>query len=342
MLITVISIFTKFSWETRLVIISIGLAKSIESLSDILFGLMQQRERMDRIAISFIIRGFVSVLALGLGLFLSRNMIVAIIAYAICWAMILLLFDVPNTIMMFNISGEKIKLFHYKGFQNIAPILPKFTFSVLRRLSWLALPLGIVVMLTSLQVNIPRYFIGYFYGERELGVFAAISYALVSGTLVVQALGTSVSPKLSQYYHKNQISYFYNLLFKFITFLLVLGVLGLLLIWLYGREFLSFIYQPEYAEYLNVFLVLTVAAIFKYLATFLRAGLTAIRYINVQVPIYTSTIITSVIICYILIPKIGIMGAAFANLSASLLEALICGSVMGYFLLSSSRIQKEK
>ena len=39
-----------YSSVTTLVILAVGLAKSFEALSDVLYGLLQQRERMDRIA----------------------------------------------------------------------------------------------------------------------------------------------------------------------------------------------------------------------------------------------------------------------------------------------------
>ena len=52
-IITVISLLGGFRWETSLVIFLMGLAKAFESISDIFHGLIQQHERMDRIATSF-------------------------------------------------------------------------------------------------------------------------------------------------------------------------------------------------------------------------------------------------------------------------------------------------
>ena len=49
-------------------------------------------------------------------------------------------------------------------------------------LVWLALPLGFVQMLISLNANVPRLLVQAFAGERELGIFAAIALAFVSVT----------------------------------------------------------------------------------------------------------------------------------------------------------------
>ena len=44
---------------------AVALAKAIESVSDVFYGSLQQHERMDRIAISMILKGIVSLAALG-------------------------------------------------------------------------------------------------------------------------------------------------------------------------------------------------------------------------------------------------------------------------------------
>ena len=56
-------------------ILAVGVVKLIESLSDILFGLLQQHERMDRIGISLIAKGGMSLLALGAALWLTRDLL---------------------------------------------------------------------------------------------------------------------------------------------------------------------------------------------------------------------------------------------------------------------------
>jgi len=57
--------------ETALVILAVGLAKAFESISDVFYGLLQQRERMDRIAKSLLIRGPLSLIAFGVGTYLT-------------------------------------------------------------------------------------------------------------------------------------------------------------------------------------------------------------------------------------------------------------------------------
>ncbi len=56
-------------------------------------------------------------------------------------------------------------------------------------------------MMISFNFNIPRYFIAYYLGEAELGIFTAVSYIVHAGSLVMVALGQAVSPRLAKYFH---------------------------------------------------------------------------------------------------------------------------------------------
>ena len=47
-----------YRWETALVILTVGIARAFESISEIFYGLLQQRERMDRIAKSMMVEVF--------------------------------------------------------------------------------------------------------------------------------------------------------------------------------------------------------------------------------------------------------------------------------------------
>ena len=61
---------------------------------------------------------------------------------------------------------------------------PRFESPVLLRLVRLALPLGLVMLLLSLNSNLPRYVIEQHLGERESGIFAALGYVPILGIQV--------------------------------------------------------------------------------------------------------------------------------------------------------------
>src|SRR5690606_10077213 len=90
-----------------------------------------------------------------------------------------------------------------------------------RALARQAAPLGLVILLTSLNSNVPRYVIEAVHGEFSLGIFAALAYLIVAGTTVVTAVGQAVSPRLSRMYALGQVDQFR----RFISSLIVAGLM---------------------------------------------------------------------------------------------------------------------
>ena len=79
-----------------MVILAVALAKGIETLSDIHYGLFQLNDRLDQIGRSMMLRGVLSVAALGTGLYLTRNVLWGCVGLALVWLAALLFFDVPR------------------------------------------------------------------------------------------------------------------------------------------------------------------------------------------------------------------------------------------------------
>jgi O-antigen/teichoic acid export membrane protein len=320
--IAIITFVAGYDWETSLVILFVGLAKAIESISDIYYGLLQQQERMDRNAISLIFKGVFSLLLLGLGVYLSGNLIWGVVGLVTAWTVALLTYDIRSSVLMF----DQIPL-------------PRWHRKTLVKLTWLSLPLGLVMMLISLNTNIPRYFIDQYLGKRELGIFAAIAYLVVAGNMVILALGHSASPRLAKYYSAGNSSAFRTLLFKVVGIGSVIGAISIGVALVAGRQILTLAYKPEYAEYANLFVWLMAAAGIGYISTFLGYGITAAQYFRIQIPLFTTVTAISFIICLWLLPKLGLLGAAFALLISTIVQAAISFGIIVYVLHKLDKYQ---
>jgi len=319
--IIAISFFSGYRTETMLVILAVGVAKVFESMSDVFFGLLQHHERMDRIAKSMMIKGPLSLLALGTGVYLTKSTLWGTIGLAITWALILVLYDIKSGVLILRASTKTMNL--STGESTKHPSLsPRWEKAKLVRLALLALPLGFVTLLISLNANIPRYFIEHCLGERQLGIFAAISYLMVVGTTIVNALGQSASPRLAKYYAAGNYKLFVNLLAKLVIIGVLLGLAGFLVVFVAGREVLELLYRPEYAKHVDIFLWLMVAAGINYIASFLGYGMTAARYFKVQMPLFVVVVLALTIACFWLIPTHELVGAAMALAIASIVQML--------------------
>ncbi len=303
---------------TSLVILVVGLAKAFESLSDVFYGLFQQRERMDRIAKAIVVKGSLSIGALYIGIYLTDRVIWGIIGLALVWALILLGCDVRNAVVMLKASaGHSMRVFA-KG----APLSPRWEIGKLRKLAWLSLPLAFVAMLVSLYPNIPRYIIERYLGKYQLGIFSAIAYLMVAGSTVVNALGQSAAPKLAAHHTSADAEAYRRLLLKLILSGSLLGAAGILVSWLAGSEILSIVYSQEYGDYAYLLVWMMIAAAFSYVASFIWYGMMAARYFAVQMPLYIIVVTAALIACFLLIPTYGLLGAAFAMVIASLVQLL--------------------
>jgi O-antigen/teichoic acid export membrane protein len=323
LIITLITFAAGYRWEISLIILAIAVAKVCESITDICYGLIQQYERMDHIAISLIIQGILSLLLLGVGFYVTNSVLGAIIGLIIARFLVLWGYDFRIVASILgNLSHPQARKF-----------LPsQFNFSSSIKLIWLALPLGIVMMLLSLNANIPRYFIERNLGERNLGIFAALAYLMVAGNIVVQALAESASAKLAKYYASGDRLNFGKLLGQLTAFGAILGVAILLAVLVVGKQILTLLYGIEYAQHQDLFVLLMIGAAIDYTFSFLGHAMTAARYFRVQLPIFCFTTTTSAIACLWLMPTLGLKGAAIALIIANIVRTVLTLGVIFHAL----------
>ena len=320
LLIMAVAIVANYALETRLVIIAVGLSKSIESISDVFHGLLQAQERMDRIAKSLIIRGPLSLVALTIGVYLTGSVFWGVMGLVLVWALVLFFYDLQSGIWIMK---------EIRRAQALSPnpknvwketLKPRWHFQTLIRLFWLALPLGFVELLCSLQDSISRFFVDKHLGASLLGIFAALAYFGRAGDLVAHALGHSASPRLSRHYVEKNVFAFRSLMLRLAALGAGLGVAGVFVAWWLGAPIVALVYKPEYIRQ-DVFVALMLAAGLNYVAKFMIYVLTAARSLRSQMWLEIGVTVTLIICSALLIPFYGLNGAAWALVIACGMEA---------------------
>jgi O-antigen/teichoic acid export membrane protein len=344
--------------ETSLSILFIAVAKAFESISDVCYGFIQQNEQMDRIARSMIVKGILSLIFMSLGVYISGTVMWGTVGLAVAWGIVLVTVDLPNTSKFLvkyalvkadrspvitvqpNWSSQNIyRLARLSLPLGLAKILlyfnltmprARWNFTSLSKLAWLSLPLGFVMMLISLNLNVPRYFIQNYLGEKTLGIFGALSYLMVVGSIVINALAESSSARLSRYYAAADRRKFSILTIQLAIIFGGLGLVGILFAWIGGKQVLALIYRPEYAQHQELFLLLTIAAAIGYVSSALGYAITAARYFRVQIPLFIAVTATSALACLWLIPSMGMKGAALALIMAAFVQLLLNAVTIAY------------
>lgn len=300
---------------TVLVVITLGVAKTFESLSDVIYGFFQNRERMDRVAVSMIIKGFVGLAALSIAIYFTKSCLWGVAALAAAWLVPLVFYDMTSAQRLLK---EEAMLGYSSG-----ALRPRWDVPELRRLARLSLPLGCAMMLVSLNVTIPRYFVQGYFGERQLGFFVAVSYLMVVVNTVVSALGQAACPRLACYYSGGgNLRAFRRLLTKLVILISVLSGVGILAAAIAGPRILTIIYRREYASGADVFVWLMVAAGIGGIGVVLRYANIATRRFGWLLPLWVVVVASNALVCLLLIPRYGLKGAGIAMTVAALIQLI--------------------
>lgn len=303
--IIIILFLSNYSIYKSIIVLLVALNRIIDSYSDVIYGQLQQRERMDYIGKSKAIKGILSIIVMGILLFLTNNLILTLIWINIIWILIFWYYD-----------RKKVKLY-------IKNIRPFFDLNKMKDLTIFALPLGIVMMLISLDSNLPRIVIERFLGEEALGYFTSISYLIFAGNLFIQSVGQAFSPRMAKLYRKGSIKSF-NKIVVFLIFVgMITGIIGLL-ISIYGGELiLTLLYDSSYKNYKQLLILTMISGIFIYSSSFLGFSITAMRLFKIQPFIGLIGVIVNLIFSFLLIPQFGLIGAAYTLIIVSITQFII-------------------
>ncbi len=312
------TLLVKYHPETTLIIMVVGITRAFASISDVYYGLLQQHERMDRIAKSMIIEGLLSLIMLGAGVYFTGSMLWGVIGSATAQVLVLVGYDIRSGSLVLKTMARTSGDESISRADPAIELRPHWSIEALWKLAWLALPLGFVAMLSSLYTNIPRYFIEHYLGERELGIFAAMAYLIIGGSTVANALGQSTRPRLAKYYAAGNSKAFRTLLLKLVGVGILLGTVGVLAALIAGREILILLYRPEYANHASVLIWLMVAAGIGYVGSSLGNGILATRAFSRYIIPHLVVVAGIIGFSALLIPAYGLIGAAWALCAVSL------------------------
>jgi O-antigen/teichoic acid export membrane protein len=323
----------RYDWELTEVVLMVGVAYGIETISDVYYARLQLHGRMAEISKSLMARAVLSVLALATATYVTRSVIWGIAGVAAARAIVFFGYDIrerthilrPQTIW-YSLNGE---------------LAPRFDASQQRELLWRSLPLGIVVLLTTLNSSIPSFFIKHGIGERDLGIFSALGLTISVGNMTVVSLGQSAFTRLSRAYASGNLTAFGSLLVVLLTCGAGLGVCGMLISKFAGREILTLLFRPEYAERADLLPWIMAAGAVLFMAQFLGFGMTAAGFYHSQLYLNIVTNISLVAACYWLVPAKGLLGAILAMLIAAVVQFVASAIILAAAMRTRNHAQTE-
>ena len=303
----VLALFVLVTEQPFAVMIVIGVlacAKVIDGLSDVVHGLLQQRERTDKQAISLLIRGTLQVALLAVVLMSTGDVRWSAVAVAVGSVVSLLLYDIPLSGRILRDEAEPatgwVRLSYLRGRANVR-------LQLARR----ALPLGIMAVLGSLYQNIPRYFVERAMGLEAVGYYSAVFYLTFVGYTVVAAMGNATAPTLARLYTADA-GRFRRMSFALAGFGALLGGIGMLLAAWQGDWLLGLLYRAEYAQYQGLLVWVMLSSCFWYAATLLGFAAIAAQRFRLQAYLHAVAALATVIAAPPLLKAYGLEGGAMA------------------------------
>jgi O-antigen/teichoic acid export membrane protein len=301
-------------------IAAITAARALDYVSDMFYALLQREENMRAIGLSMILKGTLGLGAMAVAIVVRGSLSSIGVALVVSSGLVLVFFDVPVSL---NLLQLKLLRAVRECVLQIKTMLHNRRRTG-RRLLALAIsgaPLGIVVMLVSLNLNIPRYFVERSFGIREQGIFSSIVNLMAAGSVAVGALGQCATPRLAKYFASGNMAGFRRLLWLLTGISAALGVAGFLGATLFDREILTLAYRPEFATRADVLIWLMAASGALYLGSMMGVAVTAVRCFAPQLPLFALSVVTTTVACFLLVPTMGMRGAAAAIFISSIVQS---------------------
>jgi O-antigen/teichoic acid export membrane protein len=295
----------RFPTDTAAVILLVALSKALDALSDVFLSHWQQREQMRLVSAMWIVNATSSLILLTIGLAINGTAISAATGSLVGSAIAL---------------GAIWMVAKNASIAECREISPRFDRRILRSLIRVAIPMGGVGALLSLNLNIPRYYVEHYIGDLALGLFAAAAYPMVVADTLISSIGQSTSSRLAQYYAANNKKAFQELLLRLTLWGVAVGCSAVLAALYAGRQILTILYRPEYGDHERLFALLVIAVAIRYTYVFIGVAVTAMRRFTIQLWLRIAVCLCLLALSPVLISRFGLLGAATALIIVSALE----------------------
>lgn len=294
---------TIIGYETFL--ISFSLILYLGSI--MLFRYINLKARMDNQVMLFFLQSVISTIIIKLS-FISVAIISPISEYAIYFRTILLL------IASIFLSISALRHCMADAIDNSKPTIIE--------LSRYAIPLFPTVFLIMLNISLSQIILRKYVDYTELGIYS--NAITVAGIITVAQSGLNIfwTPFVYEYY-KDQVKI--QRMHHIISFSLILVATAIIL----SQDLIyTILVNYRYWSSKKIMAILLISPVCETISETLGLGIELSKKTYLKLPIYFVSITVNVLSCVILVPRLGMYGAAVSNALASL-SMLVIKSVIG-------------
>lgn len=310
---------TDLTWAAALTVLLVAVAKWGEALGDICYGVFQASDHAAEMGRSMLVRACLGALT-GVGIALqTRAAAGAAAGVALASVSAFLLLERPRSARalqsMSSVPARR---------SLVAPAGAGQRDRVVRLLT-AALPLGMAAGLGAMTWNLPRYFLQWYRGAHDQGVFSALAVLPLAVSTLPAALAQVITPRLAEWKTAGRHGSFRRLVVAAAVGGASLGLAGAVSAFVAGSAILTGTLGPSYASSSTLLGYLFVASVPQYVLFTVNAAFVASGRYGAQLAALAPAAAAGSLAGVVLVPRHGVGGAIAAYGIAGLTQCLVSG-----------------
>ena len=290
------------------IVLLAGAIRGVESLADVYLGVFQKKEKMRLWAVSQAIK----IVAILLWVLIMSQVAKNVVWMLVGWLL-------TTLVVMWFYDRRRAGSF--------GAIVLRLAGCVSGRLLRRGIALGVFVTLAILNQQAGQYFIKHVLGYSAVAYFGVLMLFVNGATAVQNGVNQAVLGRLARYYAASRKD-FVLLLGKVLLICWGGMLVGLLVVIFKGGAILGFLYGSEYAEYADLFVIVTAAGCVLLTGMILGDAIVACHRFKSRMLAIGLGLTVNVIVCLLYIGRYGLEAAAWASLAAASVTSLVCGAAL--------------
>lgn len=311
----VFCLFSGYDGEKSWLVVLLLLGKCAESMSDVFYGILQKKGRLDLAGISMTVRAVLSIAVFYITLKLTNNLLLASGLLSACAFVTLLVMDMP-------FAGR---------FDSIRPDIDR---KALSRLLAVCFPVFAASILSVIVTNMPKYVIDRVMENRFQTIYGIIVMPGTAIFLFSQIVTQSMLTRMAKYRDDVKAARFIKLNAAIAGALVLFAGVCMVFFYFWGSDLLFLIYRINLKEYIPQLLIVLAGALLGSVAYLLSAALTSLRITRIQLWLFLVNLVAALFLSAILVPRYGLFGASISYLFIMLVQLLLYLIVFLYAVFS--------
>jgi O-antigen/teichoic acid export membrane protein len=186
-----------------------------------------------------------------------------------------------------------------------------------------ALPMMTSGLLLLLLNTTNVFMLGIMSTSKSVGIYNASYKIGLLVLLVLASVNVIIGPKIAELFHKNKIAELKKIIHQSTYFTAIITLPIVLFLFVFNKDLLA-ILGSNYQEGSTVLTITIIASFFSAVSGNVDQILNMSNNQNILLKINFICLLLNILLCYILIPKYDIVGAAIASMFSTILMNLIC------------------